>query len=183
MPADEQACRDRLREMGVTFSEEEAIDETSGCEADWPISVSRLPGDVELRPDAIMTCAMAEATASFVQKTAIPLSQRMLGSRLAAVDQVSSYVCRPRTDGAKLSEHAFANALDWGALELEDGTSIAVQHYDRRKQPDEARFMAALRKAACGPFKTVLGPGSDAAHADHFHFDLAERRNGGTWCK
>ncbi len=183
MPADEKACRGRLREMGVAFSEEAPLREPSGCEAGWPVSVTTLPGDVELRPAATMTCAMAEATATFVEENAAPLSERMMGSSLAAIDQVSSYVCRPRTDGAKLSEHAFANALDWGGLELDDGTQIPVRRYDRRKQPDEARFMAALRKAACGPFKTVLGPGSDADHADHFHFDLAERRNGGTWCR
>lgn len=183
MPAEEVACRARLKELGVSFSEEASVQEASGCTVDWPVSVTALPSDVELRPAATMTCSMAEATATFVEKNATPLSQRMLGSRLVAIDQVSSYVCRPRTDGAKLSEHAFANALDWGGLELDDGARVAVQHYDRRTQPDEARFMAALRKAACGPFKTVLGPGSDADHADHFHFDLAERRNGGTWCR
>jgi hypothetical protein len=47
----------------------------------------------------------------------------------------------------------------------------------------EAKFLDALRKAACGPFKTVLGPGSDADHALHFHFDLAPRRHGGTFCQ
>jgi hypothetical protein len=32
--------------------------------------------------------------------------------------------------------------------------------------------MAAFRTAACGWFTTVLGPGSDAAHADHLHLDI-----------
>ncbi|TIQ63130.1 MAG: extensin family protein, partial [Mesorhizobium sp.] len=36
---------------------------------------------------------------------------------------------------------------------------------------------------ACGPFKTVLGPGSDADHSLHLHLDLAPRRNGGTFCQ
>ena len=183
MPAEELACRSRLQALGVEYSEQVAIDETSGCEAEWPVSVTRLPGEVDLRPAGTMTCAMAEATARFVSETAAPMTQRVFGRRLAAVDQVSAYVCRPRADGSKLSEHAFANALDWGAIELDTGDRIAVRRYDRRKEPDEARFMAALRKAACGPFKTVLGPGSDADHADHFHFDLAERRNGGIWCR
>ena len=44
-------------------------------------------------------------------------------------------------------------------------------------------FLDRIRKAACGPFKTVLGPGSDADHATHFHVDLAKRRNGGTFCQ
>jgi hypothetical protein len=29
-----------------------------------------------------------------------------------------------------------------------------------------------MRRAACGWFTTLLGPGSDAAHADHLHFDV-----------
>jgi hypothetical protein len=30
-----------------------------------------------------------------------------------------------------------------------------------------------LRTSACGYFTTVLGPGSNEAHKNHFHFDLA----------
>jgi hypothetical protein len=29
-----------------------------------------------------------------------------------------------------------------------------------------------MRQAACGWFTTVLGPGADAAHAEHVHFDV-----------
>ena len=36
-------------------------------------------------------------------------------------------------------------------------------------------FLKEVRKAACGPFTTVLGPGSDPYHSDHFHLDLAQR--------
>lgn len=182
MPAEEVACRRRLRAAGTVFTEHEALADESGCSAPWPVSVSRLPGDVELRPDAVLTCAMAEATAGFVTTHAQPLARKELGQAIAAIDQVSAYVCRPRAESSRLSEHAFANALDWGGIELEDGNTLAVRHY-RRSERRHARFMAALRKAACGPFKTVLGPGTDADHADHFHFDLARRRNGGTWCR
>ena len=31
----------------------------------------------------------------------------------------------------------------------------------------------SVRTAACGWFTTVLGPGSDAAHTDHLHVDIA----------
>jgi hypothetical protein len=34
-----------------------------------------------------------------------------------------------------------------------------------------------MRRAACGWFTTVLGPGADAAHAEHFHFDIARHGN------
>jgi hypothetical protein len=182
MPAEEIACRARLRELGVEFSEHEPLKEESGCSAPHPLTVTSLPGDVELRPQAVLTCAMAEATATFVRDHAIPMTRQEFGSDLTAIDQVSSYVCRPRNGTQTLSEHAFANALDWGALELADETRIEVRAY-QRAEPRRARLISAIRDAACGPFKTVLGPGSDADHADHFHFDMAERRGGSTFCQ
>lgn len=38
------------------------------------------------------------------------------------------------------------------------------------------RFLGAVRQSACGAFATSLGPGSDAAHADHLHVDIRSRR-------
>ena len=42
----------------------------------------------------------------------------------------------------------------------------------------EAKFEAEIRKGACDYFTTVLGPGSNAAHATHFHLDMQFRRGG-----
>lgn len=182
MPAEERACRARLHALGVSFAEHGPIGEPEGCAAAHPLAVSVLPGDVELRPQAVLTCAMAEATALFVRDHASPLSRREFGAPLSAIGNAASYVCRSRNGTSKLSEHAYANALDWAVLELDDGTSIDVRAYPR-SQPRRARLISALRDAACGPFRTVLGPGTDADHADHFHFDLAARSNGGTFCQ
>ena len=182
MPEEELACRKRLRDLGVSFVEHKPLDEPEGCSAPWPVTITGLPSGIELRPEAVLTCAMAEATARFVTDHAMSISRAVMDEDIVAIDQVSSYVCRPRNDGSQLSEHAFANALDWGALELADGTRIDIIEYPRTEKQSR-QLIGALQKAACGPFKTVLGPGSDADHADHFHFDLAKRRNGGTWCR
>ncbi len=106
--------------------------------------------------------------------------QAEFGQTLKSVSHASAYVCRPRNGTRKLSEHAFGNALDIASFTLSDGTMVAVE-----LRPDEkpAIFLGKLRKAACGPFKTVLGPGSDPDHALHFHLDLAPRRHGGTFCQ
>lgn len=47
-------------------------------------------------------------------------------------------------------------------------------------QPDDraARFLRAIHSAACRHFGTVLGPEVNDAHRNHFHFDMAKRRNG-----
>lgn len=177
MPDDEARCRERLKALGVAFTEAAPIGEPEGCAAPYPVTVSKLSATVALEPPAVLTCAMAEASARFVHDHAAPLAQAEFGAPLATVAQASSYVCRPRRGGAKLSEHAFANALDWSALILADGTRIEVRAHDAAKEPRAHSLISKLHERACGPFATVLGPGADADHADHFHFDLAKRRN------
>ncbi|MHB2264168.1 extensin-like domain-containing protein [Aliihoeflea sp. PC F10.4] len=181
MPAEEKACRSRLRELGVTFTEYPPQSEPDGCEMAHPVTVSSLGDDVALEPEAVMNCAAAEANAQFLKDHAQQEATRHMSSRIDTVNQVSAYVCRPRAGTRKLSEHAFGNALDWGAILFENGERLEVRQH-RRGSP-EALFLAALRRHGCGIFKTVLGPGSDADHADHLHFDLAERRNGSTYCR
>jgi len=177
MPDEETRCRERLKALGAVFEEAAPISEPEGCAAAHPLIVSKLSATVALEPQAVLTCAMAEASARFVRDHAAPLAKEEFGTPLVTVEQASSYVCRPRRSGAKLSEHAFANALDWSALTLADGTRIEVRAHDATKEPRAFKLISTLHKRACGPFATVLGPGSDADHADHFHFDLAKRRD------
>jgi hypothetical protein len=111
-----------------------------------------------------------------------PAARKAFGSRIATVAHASAYVCRPRHGTSKLSEHARGNAIDIAAFLLEDGkrVEVAKAYEDKEKA---GPFIDLLRKAACGPFKTVLGPGADADHADHLHLDLQPRRNGSTFCQ
>ncbi len=180
MPADELSCRARLKTLGVDFAEHKAESDTEvGCTIPYPLVVTSFGKAIALAPGAEMNCAMAEAAARFSQDVILPAASAEYGAPLKSLSQASAYVCRPRHGTLKLSEHAFGNALDIAAFNLADGKSIDVE-----PKPDEkaAKFLDAVRKAACGPFKTVLGPGSDSDHALHFHLDLEPRRNGGTYC-
>jgi hypothetical protein len=180
MPDEEKACRLRLTELGVAFEERPQLADASGCSAPWPIAVTTLSAGVKLVPDAVMNCAAAERAAAFLKDHIAPKAQSILGSTVQTIRQESAYVCRPRNGTHKLSEHAFGNALDIGAFILKDGRTVQVGGATRRP---EGEFMLAVRLAACGPFTTVLGPGSDADHATHFHFDLAKRRPGSAFCQ
>ena len=141
-----------------------------------------LGSGVELTPDALMNCATAVAAAQFVLETVKPATKRQLRTELTGIRHASAYVCRNRADGDKISEHARGNALDIAAFLLADGRELAVQAYGPAHLR-ERRFLATIRRAACGPFTTVLGPGTDADHALHLHFDLAKRRPGSTYCR
>jgi len=180
MPGEEKACRLRLKQLGVAFAERPQLADASGCSSPWPIAVTALSADVTLVPDAVVNCAMAERAAIFLKEHIAPKARAILGSTVQSIRQDSAYVCRPRNGTHKLSEHAFGNALDIGAFVLEDGRTVQVGGATKRP---EGEFMLAVRLAACGPFTTVLGPGSDADHATHFHFDLAKRRPGSAFCQ
>jgi len=180
MPAEEAACRVRLKELGVAFEERPQLADAAGCSVPWPVAVTALSKDVALAPEAVMNCATAARAAEFARDHIAPKASAILGSQLISIRQDSAYVCRPRHGSAKLSEHAFGNALDIGAFTLKDGRTVEVGKASKRA---EGEFMLAVRLAACGPFTTVLGPGSDPDHASHFHFDLAARRKGSAFCQ
>ena len=181
MPASERRCRRALTRAGARFTEKAAVDEPEeGCRIAHPVLLESLGGGVTLDPPALLTCSMATATAEFLHDVVVPSAERHLGAAPVAVVQRSDYVCRTRHGTDTVSEHALGNALDWGAIVLEDGDIVEVREHG----PDEAPrqdFLDEIREAACGPFTTVLGPGTDADHADHFHFDLAER--GSPYCR
>ena len=182
MPAEELACRAQLRELGVRFEERERLSSEDGCLIAHPIAVTALSRTVAMEPEGVLNCATARAAARFVADVVAPRAMAAFGSPLSAVRHGSAYVCRTRHNGGKISEHALGNAIDLSAFELKDGTLIEVKAYG---PGDLGRrdFLRGLRSAACGPFKTVLGPGTDGDHADHLHFDLQQRRSGGTWCR
>jgi hypothetical protein len=117
--------------------------------------------------------------------TVQPTAQRAFGESVVSVDVAASYSCRPRNNqrGAKMSEHGYGNAIDIAAFTLESGRKVTVKdgwRGDKRRAPLPD---SQVHGDACGEFNTVLGPNSDAAHRDHFHLDLQNRRNGSKYCK
>ncbi|MCG8447283.1 MAG: extensin family protein, partial [Hyphomicrobiales bacterium] len=90
---------------------------------------------------------------------------------------------RNREAGAKLSEHAFGNAVDITGLRFSNGIDWSVSPLEEDDESGAAQFQRTVREVSCGLFKTVLGPGSDGFHDNHFHFDLAQRRGGSTYCR
>ncbi|MDO5642533.1 MAG: extensin family protein, partial [Paracoccus sp. (in: a-proteobacteria)] len=96
----------------------------------------------------------------------------------------TGYECRARVGGddGRISEHAFGNAFDISGLRLSDGSTMMIGPRDGSGDMAEA-VQAAIRAGACLHFSTVLGPGSNAAHDDHLHFDIAARRGGWRICE
>lgn len=140
-----------------------------------------LPGGskVTIAPSATLRCAMATEVVQWVRDDVAAAAMK-LGAPLREIENLGSYECRgrDRVRGATLSEHGRANALDVHAFKLANGMRIVLA--DPRAPVD---FRNAIREAACARFATVLGPGSDAEHAEHVHLDLAPRRNNYKLCE
>jgi hypothetical protein len=184
--AEANACVTRLAQAGILAEPLPAPVKApdAACAINEPVvlvSVAdpALPERRIMFPDRpTLSCAMAERFARFSGDIAAPLALGIHGKELVSVATGPGYECRARNrqPGAKLSSHGQGNAVDMAMLTLWGGLKIAVEKPDG---PEAVRLIAALRASACGVFSTVLGPGSDAAHANHLHVDIEPRGRDG----
>jgi hypothetical protein len=136
-------------------------------------------GKVAIEPAATLRCTMAEAVAGWIREDVAPAAAK-LGAPPRELENMGSYECRGRNrvSGATLSEHGRADALDVRGFKLANKETVVLAD---PKVPKA--FRDAIRASACARFSTVLGPGSDAEHAEHVHLDLIERRNNYKMCQ
>jgi hypothetical protein len=175
--AAEQRC---LRAGGLTaspFAEPlPSINQKYSCGLEYPFKVSALAnGQVTIQPAARIGCPMNAALNKWMSEVVQPAAMANYGQPVVGIKNIASYGCRTRNNkkGAKLSEHSFGNALDIKAFYLADGREIDIRSHWHKGTPQDQVFLRSAHGGACGTFKTVLGPGSDGYHEDHFHVDLA----------
>ena len=158
------------------------------CGLEHPFTISATGnGSVAFDPPGIMGCPMTAAIDRWVADSVQPAARTYFGTRVIAIKQIAAYGCRTRDNvaGAKLSEHAFGNALDVAGFRLADGRELTILGGWWGGPRQEQAFLRAVFAGACREFYTVLGPGSNALHANHFHLDLllTNARNGRHYCK
>ncbi|NHT78733.1 extensin family protein [Rhizobiaceae bacterium CRRU44] len=183
MPASEIACRKRLTKLGVTFTDVPRISNGPSCGIDYPIQLSGLSGDINVKPAVKLNCEVTEAFALWVKNELAPSARYRYLSGIGTIKPLGGYSCRTMNSrrGAAMSEHAHGNAIDVGKFVLKNGKEIDV------RKPGffafrEKGLLKAVRQYSCKYFNTVLGPGSDPFHKDHFHFDLRSRKSGYRHC-
>lgn len=241
----EQLCESLLEGIAAEADRLDPLRRGS-CGTPKPLRLRRIGSGagIAIEPAATTNCAVTARLYQWLETVAQPAAQRAFGSRIVKVRNASSYMCRNRYNdpAQKISEHAFANALDISAFELADGRLIDVKRYwglvveseeaaraaqnaakaiDTKAAPEkgepvkpsglgartftggitqaraegkpraaepglnetaELAFLKELHSGACGIFSTVLGPHANAAHHDHFHVDLKQRR-GAAYCE
>ena len=159
------------------------VEEINGpgiCGLTHPFKVAALlDGSVALDGDYILDCPMIAALNAWVKDVVEPAAQTRFNERVVEIETFGTYSCRGINGewGARLSEHAFGNAIDVKGFRLQDGRDITVVHDWTRGDPPSAAFLRDVDNGACGDFTTVLGPGYNFLHYNHFHLDLAMRGN------
>ena len=162
------------------------IDGPGICGLTEPYMVGALAADsVQLDTVATLDCPMVAALDEWLVKVVQPVAQARFGQNVTQIDTMGSYSCRGMNGqaGAKISEHAFGNALDVGGFRLADGRRITVVHDWTRGDEQSQAFLRDVHAGACESFTTVLGPGSNAFHYNHIHVDLAMHGGGRHYCK
>lgn len=158
-----------------------------GCQVVDPVVVSALSlrveggaGQVAFDPPVTLGCAMAQRVSEWLDTSVQPLAQGHFERDVTGLRVGGGHECRRRnrSTSGPLSEHATGLALDIFAFQLgapkTGGVAVVVEKPAGLVQ---SRFLDAVRQAACGAFMTALGPGADAAHANHLHVDIQERRS------
>jgi len=181
------ACFASLQAEGIKFERAaQPVTKNAACAIDAPVKLISAPqaggkSEIVFPDKPLLACAFAGQFADFVKQVANPLALSALGTPIKSIETGPGHECRfrNRATSGKMSEHGRGLALDMRSLTLADDRRLIVGT-DKDK-----RFLETLAKAACGFFATVLGPGADAMHKDHLHFDAELRisRMGGHFCQ
>ncbi|AVO36889.1 extensin family protein [Pukyongiella litopenaei] len=150
-----------------------------GCGIPDAVKVTSVSG-VRLSQPSLMNCTTAQAFKNWMDHGIKPAFRRR--GPVVELKVAAHYACRTRNSrkGARISEHGKGNAIDISAFTMMDGEVITVLR--GWGQGTTLKPLRNVWKSACGPFGTVLGPGSDGYHRDHIHVDTARYRNG-TYCR
>jgi hypothetical protein len=170
-------CLQKLRASGADFTVPATNVASGKCHVQNPVNLKavRAQGNSIKLPEApLLNCKFALQFSKWLSEAGSPILAAQLDSPLDKLSTGPGFECRGRNgDGsAKISEHGYGNAVDITTLRMRDGKVINVAG---------SKLFDGFRTSACGYFTTVLGPGSNAAHEKHFHFDLGLHGKSGNY--
>jgi hypothetical protein len=173
----EEAClSNKLVQPSAYIEPMSAIDGPGICGLYHPFKLSGLVGGtVSVEGPVTIDCSMIPALESWLSDVVQPRAQARFGENVVGLTAFGAYSCRSVDNiaGAQLSEHAFGNAIDVSGFKLADGRVISIVKEWKHADSQEAAFLREAHAGACQHFTTVLGPGADVYHYNHFHLDLA----------
>ena len=175
-------CLGELGARGANFTPLPDRFYGAGCSTVGAVSLASLQGDqasFTLSNLGPVSCPLAETLAAWARFGVDRAAREALGSPLARIETMGSYTCRDIAGSGRRSAHATAQAVDIAAFVLADGRRVSVLNDWAGGDANEQRFLRLVQASACKRFGTILGPGYNAAHRDHFHLEAT----GGGFCR
>ena len=166
-----------LARLGRTGAEYTAVPDRyvdQGCAILGTVQLASLPSDTShlgvtnLGP---VTCEVSQAFTGWARYGVDRAARQLLGSPVRSIETFGSYSCRNVAGSGRRSEHATGAAIDISGFVLEDGRRITVKSGWNGGTEREREFLRVVQQSACKRFDTVLGPGYNSAHNDHFHLE------------
>lgn len=169
-------CRTVLSDSSLSHRPVPDRDLADGCGLSNAVEVTG--ASIDLSRDFTATCPLAVAWALFERNVIAPAAREHLGQDMARVLHFGTYSCRNinHRERGRRSEHATANAIDIAGFVLADGQQITLRSDWNGGNRRRETFLRAVRDGACEFFDVVLSPDYNAAHHDHFHFDMGRYR-------
>lgn len=175
---DTLACHAELAREGVRFTPLPDQDFGSGCLVEGAVRLD----DYGLPTSGLKSirCPLAQRFVAWTRYAVQPAAQMVYGATVVRIETYGTFSCRgivgngPAASG-RVSQHGLANAVDIAGFTLSDGRKVTVLQGWNGPDERDRRFLRLIHDSACKRFTTVLGPDYNAAHANHFHFDMAGR--------
>ena len=177
--------RQCLSELGATRANFTPLPDQyfgAGCSTLGTVQLSALRSDnanLALTNMGPVTCPLAQTFAAWARFGVDRAARQVLGSPLVRIETMGSYNCRNVAGSDRRSAHATASAIDVSGFVLADGRRITVLGNWSQGSIAERQFLRLVHTSACKRFGTVLGPGYNAAHANHLHVELG----GSAFCR
>jgi hypothetical protein len=162
-------CQTALTSAGAAYTVLAPQHNGSGCGFEEALRLGADP--LPFSRPAVLACPLALAFARFTHEVLQPAAEHHFGQKVVKVQQLASYSCRPVEGHDRLSQHAYADAIDIGGFDLADGRRIEVGR-DWRNHGAASAFLKDVANGACTIFRATLTPNYNRAHANHLHFDL-----------
>lgn len=183
--SDADDCESNLRDSKVRFDAVPASFGNAKCPINDPVrlhSIETPSGTVSFPEGPVFNCRFARQFALWVSDTGSAVVLAKMNKRLERVATGPGYDCRHRNgdSSGKMSEHATGDAVDITTITLSGGATLRMADAVDVNSPSY-EVLRALRTTACGYFTTVLGPGANEAHKEHYHFDLGVHGKSGNY--
>ena len=172
------ACYARLEKLPISYRILPPRRTSEGCGFDDGVQL--LDIGVPVAGLTAISCPAAISLTEWVTRDVQAAAERHFGEPVVRVESYGTYACRSVNgrSGARLSEHAFANAVDVAAFRLRSGRSVRVDS-GWRAGGETSGFLRDVHALACKRFGIVIGPDADRFHQDHLHLDMGR----GPYCR